>query len=53
MDHEDEFIYIFFTHVSQLCFDKAKEHVVSGFPIRICYNINIVYIFEGKRTRDV
>lgn len=28
MDHEDEFLYIFFTHVSQLNYEKAKEHVV-------------------------
>lgn len=27
MDHEDEFLYVFFTYVSQLSFDKAKEHV--------------------------
>ena len=28
MDHEDEFLNIFFTQVTQLCFDKAKESVV-------------------------
>lgn len=27
MDHEDDFLHKFFTCVSQLCFDKAKEHV--------------------------
>lgn len=28
MDHEEEFLSNFFTHVSQLCLDKAKESVV-------------------------
>ncbi|KAK0182322.1 hypothetical protein PV327_000473 [Microctonus hyperodae] len=27
MDHEEEFLNIFFTHVTQLCFDKAKESI--------------------------
>lgn len=28
MEHEDEFLNTFFTHLSHLCFDKAKENVV-------------------------
>lgn len=31
MDHEEEFLNTFFTQVTQLCFDKAKESVVSVF----------------------
>ncbi|KAF5287886.1 hypothetical protein FQR65_LT12160 [Abscondita terminalis] len=27
MEKEDEFLHNFFFHISQLCFDKAKEHV--------------------------
>lgn len=52
MDHEDEFIYIFFTHISQLCFDKAKEHVVSGFPIGILFLILIFSINLKEKERE-
>ncbi|XP_018567965.2 KICSTOR complex protein C12orf66 homolog [Anoplophora glabripennis] len=27
MEKEDEILYIYFTHISQLCFEKAKEHI--------------------------
>ncbi|KAJ8930319.1 hypothetical protein NQ314_016868 [Rhamnusium bicolor] len=27
MEKEDEFLHIYFTHISQLCFEKAKEHI--------------------------
>ncbi|CAG9837538.1 unnamed protein product [Diabrotica balteata] len=27
MESEDEFLHIYFTHVSQLCYEKAKEHI--------------------------
>ncbi|XP_060531045.1 KICSTOR subunit 2-like [Cylas formicarius] len=27
MEKEDEFLHTFFTHVSQMCFDKAREHL--------------------------
>ncbi|KAG5877172.1 hypothetical protein JTB14_032124 [Gonioctena quinquepunctata] len=27
METEDEFLHIYFTHVSQLCYEKAKEHI--------------------------
>ncbi|CAH0560805.1 unnamed protein product [Brassicogethes aeneus] len=27
MEREDEFLHTYFTHVSQLCYDKAKEHI--------------------------
>ena len=30
MDREEEFLNMFFTHVAQLCTDKAKELVVSN-----------------------
>lgn len=29
MEKEDEFLHVYFTHVSQLCFERAKEQVVS------------------------
>lgn len=29
MESEDEFLHTYFTHISQLCYEKAKEHVVS------------------------
>lgn len=29
MEKEDVFLHTYFNHVSQLCFDKAKEHIVS------------------------
>lgn len=28
MEYEDEFLNNFFTQITQLCFDKAKEYVV-------------------------
>lgn len=28
MDKEDEFLYTYFTYITQLCFEKAKEHLV-------------------------
>ncbi|CAH1114199.1 unnamed protein product [Psylliodes chrysocephalus] len=27
MESEDEFLHTYFTHISQLCYEKAKEHV--------------------------
>nr|CAH7754994.1 unnamed protein product [Callosobruchus chinensis] len=27
MEKDDEFLHIYWTHVSQLCYEKAKEHV--------------------------
>lgn len=31
MDHEEEFLNSFFIQVTQLCFDKAKESIVSEY----------------------
>lgn len=28
MEKEDEFLHTYFNHVSQLCYEKAKEHLV-------------------------
>lgn len=41
MDHEDEFLNVFFTQVAQLCSDKAKETVVSDHIPLTCTEINI------------
>ncbi|KAJ8912150.1 hypothetical protein NQ315_013199 [Exocentrus adspersus] len=27
MEKEDEVLHIYFTHLSQLCYEKAKEHI--------------------------
>ncbi|KAK5643606.1 hypothetical protein RI129_007451 [Pyrocoelia pectoralis] len=38
MEKEDEFLFNFFTHISQLCFDKAREHTEKereGSPIPV------------------
>lgn len=29
MEKEDEFLHTYFNYVSQLCYEKAKEHIVS------------------------
>lgn len=29
MEKEDEFLHAYFNYVSQLCYEKAKEHLVS------------------------
>lgn len=41
MDHEEEFLNNFFTQVTQLCSDKAKELVVSGFHLFYCLRMFI------------
>lgn len=48
MEKEDEVLHIYFMHISQLCFEKAKEHIVSN-NTKKC--ISIIPLFLGERKR--
>lgn len=43
MDHQEEFLNTFFTQVTQLCFDKAKEFVVRNIML---LHIDSFILFE-------
>lgn len=50
MDHEEEFLNTFFTQVTHLCFDKAKESVVS--TLNKCFSlVNLGCIIKKKFCR--
>lgn len=47
MDHEEEFLSTFFTLITQLCFEKAKESVVMSSFVYISFIIfTIIYLVK-------
>lgn len=50
MEKDDEFLHTFFCHLSQLAFDKAKEHLVNPSDITL-NKLKIFAFFFRKKTK--
>lgn len=50
MEKDDEFLHTYFNHISQLAFDKAKEHLVKNSNLTFVMLILILtQMLLGKR----
>lgn len=51
MEKEDEFLHTYFTYVSQLCYEKAKEHLVCKI-FNLDYYKNLYIFRRRKKNRN-